>query len=123
MSEKELEFQIHKTDDKEKWLKLFLLFLQGIPALYFEQPTKVIPYCIARLSLINRRVTLNDAKKIISKFCDFGFLAHVPRRGYRVNWERLSFNSEFITIAKNAGINFVFNADFHFVAAKKEIKR
>jgi hypothetical protein len=122
MPEKELEFQIHKTDNKEKWTKLFLLFLQGIPELYFQAPQKIIPYVIARLSLINRRVTLCDSKKILEQFCERGFLLHVPRRGYKINWSEIRAlldNISVAEIASNAGLDFVNSSSFQFCVWKK----
>jgi hypothetical protein len=121
-----LNFRIEKTDDKEKWLKLFLLFLEGVPELYFEAPGKIIPYVIARLSLINKRVTLEDTKKILEQFCERGFLLHVPRRGYRINWEKIKTLLDSITVAEiasNAGFKFVFSEPFQlavYTKAKKD---
>jgi hypothetical protein len=118
----ELNLCIKKIDDGKKWTKLFMLFLDGLPELYFQAPTRVIPYVIARLSLINRRITLGDAKKMIGKFCELGFLLHVPRRGYVVNWKKVKTllnNMSVAEIAQNAGLKFVTSEPFQIAVYTK----
>jgi hypothetical protein len=121
-----LNFQIHKTDSEKIWEKLFLVFLEGVPELYFQAPKKIIPYVIARLSLINRRVRLDDSKKILEQFCERGFLQHVPRRGYVVNWKKvraLLDEMSVAEIAQNAKLDFIASEPFQlavYTKAKKD---
>jgi hypothetical protein len=120
-SEKKLEFSI-KISEKETWDKLFVLFLEGIPKFYFQTPGKIIPYVIARLSLINKRVNLKDSKKILAKFCELGFLFHVPRRGYRINWKKIRTlfdEMSIFEIAQNAGLDFLNSSSFQLCVWKK----
>jgi hypothetical protein len=121
-SEKKLEFNI-QISEKEIWDKIFLLFLKGIPEFYFHPKNKVIPYVIARLSLINKRITLLDAKKILKFLCDLGYLIHISRRGYRINWkkiEELVNEYPIFEIAKN-NLNFVTSPTFESLIYHKAI--
>jgi hypothetical protein len=106
----ELDFKILKTENREIWKKLFLVFLQGIPSLYFEKPDKPIPFIICQLSFINRKIRKKDAQKILARLCELGYLILKRRRGYVINWEKvkeLLGDTTISEIAQNAGLDFV----------------
>jgi hypothetical protein len=117
MLKDKLGFRLNNSE-KEKWTKLFLIFLRGLPEVYLA-PGKIIPFTISYLPFINHRVLKADAKALIKQLEARKFLIKVRTRGYRINWNKVQIDGEkFKMIAQNIGFQ-ISQPNFQFLLIKK----